>query len=114
MAAIYGALVATLRSGDHVIVSAKCGMAGRRGCSTQIIQHYGIEIEYVDTANLDAVKAAIKPNTKLMHIETPTNPLMVLTDIAAVCEIAHTYGVEVSVDNTFMSPSATESAGTGR
>ena len=69
-----------------------------------IIQHYGIEIQYVDTADLDAVKAAIKPNTKLMHIETPTNPLMVLTDIAAVCEIAHTDGVEVSVDNTFMSP----------
>ena len=54
--------------------------------------------------DLDAVKAAIKPNTKLMHIETPTNPLMVLTDIAAVCEIAHAHGVEVSVDNTFMSP----------
>jgi len=69
-----------------------------------IIQHYGIAIEYVDTADLDAVKSAIKPNTKLMHIETPTNPLMVLTDIAAVCKIAHEKGVEVSVDNTFMSP----------
>ncbi len=102
MAAIY-ALVATLRSGDHVIVSANV-YGGTTRLFNLIIQHYGIEIEYVDTANLDAVKAAIKPNTKLMHIETPTNPLMVLTDIAAVCEIAHTYGVEVSVDNTFMSP----------
>ncbi|MGA8089927.1 MAG: PLP-dependent aspartate aminotransferase family protein [Terracidiphilus sp.] len=102
MAAIY-ALVATLRSGDHVIVSANV-YGGTTRLFNLIIQHYGIEIEYVDTANLDAVKAAIKTNTKLMHIETPTNPLMVLTDIAAVSEIAHAHGVEVSVDNTFMSP----------
>jgi cystathionine beta-lyase/cystathionine gamma-synthase len=102
MAAIY-ALVATLRAGDHVIVSANV-YGGTTRLFNMIIQHYGIEIEYVDTANLDAVKAAIKKNTKLMHIETPTNPLMVLTDIAAVCEIAHAHGVEVSVDNTFMSP----------
>jgi cystathionine beta-lyase/cystathionine gamma-synthase len=102
MAAIY-ALVATLRAGDHVIVSANV-YGGTTRLFNMIIQHYGIEIEYVDTANLDAVKAAIKKNTKLMHIETPTNPLMVLTDIAAVCEIAHAHRVEVSVDNTFMSP----------
>jgi len=102
MAAIY-ALVATLRAGDHVIVSANV-YGGTTRLFNLIIQHYGIEIQYVDTADLDAVKAAIKPNTKLMHIETPTNPLMVLTDIAAVCEIAHAHGVEVSVDNTFMSP----------
>jgi cystathionine beta-lyase/cystathionine gamma-synthase len=102
MAAIY-ALVATLRAGDHLIVSANV-YGGTTRLFNQIIQHYGIEIEYVDTANLDAVKAAVKPNTKLIHIETPTNPLMVLTDIAAVCEIAHAHGVEVSVDNTFMSP----------
>ena len=102
MAAIY-ALVATLRSGDHVICSANV-YGGTARLFNLIIQHYGIAIEYVDTGDLDAVKAAIKPNTKLIHIETPTNPLMVLTDIAAVCEIAHAKGVEVSVDNTFMSP----------
>jgi cystathionine beta-lyase/cystathionine gamma-synthase len=102
MAAIY-ALVATLRAGDHVIVSANV-YGGTTRLFNMIIQHYAIEIQYVDTANLDAVKAAIKPNTKLIHIETPTNPLMVLTDIAAVCEVAHAKGVEVSVDNTFMSP----------
>ena len=102
MAAIY-ALVATLRAGDHMIVSANV-YGGTTRLFNLIIQHYGIQIEYVDTADLEAVKAAIKPNTKLMHIETPTNPLMVLTDIAAVCEIAHAHGVEVSVDNTFMSP----------
>jgi cystathionine beta-lyase/cystathionine gamma-synthase len=102
MAAIY-ALVATLRAGDHVICSANV-YGGTARLFNMIVQHYGIAIEYVDTADLDAVKAAIKPNTKLIHIETPTNPLMVLTDIAAVCEIAHAKGVEVSVDNTFMSP----------
>ena len=102
MAAIY-ALVATLHAGDHVICSHNV-YGGTTRLFNLIVQHYGIEIEYVDTANLDAVKAAIKPNTKLIHIETPTNPLMVLTDIAAVCEIAHAKGVEVSVDNTFMSP----------
>jgi cystathionine beta-lyase/cystathionine gamma-synthase len=102
MAAIY-ALVATLRAGDHVICSANV-YGGTARLFNLTVQHYGIGIEYVDTANLDAVKTAIKPNTKLIHIETPTNPLMVLTDIAAVCEIAHAKGVEVSVDNTFMSP----------
>jgi cystathionine beta-lyase/cystathionine gamma-synthase len=102
MAAIY-ALVATLRTGDHLICSSNV-YGGTARLFNLIIQHYGIAIEYVDTADLDAVKSAIKPNTKLMHIETPTNPLMVLTDIAAVCKIAHEKGVEVSVDNTFMSP----------
>jgi cystathionine beta-lyase/cystathionine gamma-synthase len=102
MAAIY-ALVATLHAGDHVIVSANV-YGGTTRLFNMIIQHYGIEIQYVDTADLDAVKAAIKKNTKLIHIETPTNPLMVLTDIAAVSEVAHAHGVEVSVDNTFMSP----------
>ena len=102
MAAIY-ALVATLHSGDHVICSRNV-YGGTARLFNQIVRHYGIEIEYVDTANLDAVAAAIRPATKLIHIETPTNPLMVLTDIAAVCRIAHQRGVEVSVDNTFMSP----------
>jgi len=70
----------------------------------QIVSGYGIEIEYVDTSDLAAVEAAMKPKTKLVHIETPSNPLMVLTDIAAVAKIAHAHGAEVSVDNTFLSP----------
>jgi cystathionine beta-lyase/cystathionine gamma-synthase len=102
MAAIY-ALVATLRTGDHVICSHNV-YGGTARLFNEIVCHYGIEIEYVDTGDLGAVAAAIKPNTKLIHIETPTNPLMSLTDIAAVSEIAHAKGVEVSVDNTFMSP----------
>ncbi len=102
MAAIY-ALVATLHAGDHVICSHNV-YGGTARLFNLIVRHYGIEIEYVDTSKPDAVAAAIKPTTKLIHIETPTNPLMVLTDIRAISEIAHARGVEVSVDNTFMSP----------
>ena len=102
MAAI-SALVAMLRSGDHLICSHNV-YAGTVRLFDRIVSGYGIEIDYVDTSNLDLVKAAIKPNTKLIHIETPSNPLMVLTDIAAVSKLAHEHGVEVSVDNTFMSP----------
>jgi cystathionine beta-lyase/cystathionine gamma-synthase len=102
MAAIY-ALVATLHAGDHLICSHNV-YGGTARLFNLIVRHYGIEIQYVDTGDLDAVAAAIRPSTRLMHVETPTNPLMSLTDIAAVCEIAHARGVEVSVDNTFMSP----------
>jgi cystathionine beta-lyase/cystathionine gamma-synthase len=102
MAAIY-ALVAMLKTGDHLICSHNV-YGGTTRLFNRIIQHYGIEIQYVDTGDLAAVEAAIKPNTRLMHIESPTNPLMALTDIAAVSEIAHRSGVEVSVDNTFLSP----------
>src|SRR5580693_2086773 len=102
MAAIYG-LVATLSAGDHVIVSSNV-YGGTQRLFNLVVRNYGIEIEYVDTGDLKAVEAAIKPSTKLIHVETPTNPIMSLTDIAAVSKIAHARGVEVSVDNTFMSP----------
>src|SRR5579863_3879870 len=102
MAAIH-ALVAMLRAGDHVVCS-KDVYAGTVRLFDQIVSGYGIAIEYVDTSNIKAVEAAIRPTTKLIHLETPSNPLMVLTDIAAVSEIAHARGIEVSVDNTFLSP----------
>jgi len=102
MAAI-SALFAMLKAGEHLICS-KDVYAGTVRLLDRIVSGYGIEIEYVDTSDLKAVEAAIRPNTKLVHIETPSNPLMVLTDIAGVCAIAHAHGAEVSVDNTFMSP----------
>jgi cystathionine beta-lyase/cystathionine gamma-synthase len=102
MAAL-SALFAMLKAGDHLVCS-KDVYAGTVRLLDRIVSGYGIEIEYVDTSNLDAVAAAIRPNTKLVHIETPSNPLMVLTDIPGVCAIAHAKGAEVSVDNTFMSP----------
>lgn len=102
MAAI-AALVAMLKAGDHVICSRDV-YAGTVRLFDQIISGYGIQIEYVDTSDLNAVQKAMRPNTELVHIETPSNPLMVLTDIAAVAKIAHAGGAEVSVDNTFLSP----------
>lgn len=102
MAAL-SALFAMLRAGDHLLCS-KDVYAGTVRLLDQIVSGYGIEVEYVDTSNLAAVEAAFKPNTKHIHIETPSNPLMVLTDIAAVAKIAHARGAEVSVDNTFLSP----------
>lgn len=102
MAAIYG-LVAMLHAGDHMLCSHNV-YGGTTRLFNRIVCHYGIEIEYVDTGDLERVAAAIRPNTRLIHIETPTNPLMALTDIRAISEIAHARGVEVSVDNTFLSP----------
>jgi len=102
MAAIYG-LVAMLRSGDHLLCSRNV-YGGTARLFNLIVRHYGIEIEYVDLQDPEVVEKAIRPNTKLIHVETPTNPLMVLTDIAAVSKVAHAHGVEVSVDNTFLSP----------
>lgn len=102
MAAIHG-LVAMLKAGDHLICSANV-YGGTARFFNLIVRHYGIEIEYVDTTNVDTVAKAIKANTKLIHLESPANPLMVLADIAAISEVAHAKGVEVSVDNTFLSP----------
>jgi cystathionine beta-lyase/cystathionine gamma-synthase len=102
MAAIM-AMITMLKSGDHVI----CGenvYGGTARLFNQIVVNYGIEFTYVDTSDAEAVRRAIKPQTKLVHIETPTNPLMTLTNIRAVADICHERGVELSVDNTFMSP----------
>jgi cystathionine beta-lyase/cystathionine gamma-synthase len=102
MAAIT-ALVTMFRTGDHVI----CGenvYGGTPRLFNQIITRYGIEFSYVDTSDPEKVRQAIRPATKLVHIETPTNPIMTLTDIRAVADVCHEKGVELAVDNTFMSP----------
>ncbi len=102
MAAI-AALVTMLHAGDHVI----CGdnvYGGTTRLFTQVIVRHGIEFSFIDTSDAENVRNAIRPNTKLVHIETPTNPLMILTDIRAVGDICHEHGIPMSVDNTFMSP----------
>jgi len=102
MAAI-AALVTMLNTGDHVI----CGhnvYGGTTRLFSQVIVRHGIEFSWVDTSNTDNVRKAIRPTTKLVHIETPTNPVMTLTDIRAVADICHEHGIPLSVDNTFMSP----------
>src|ERR1700683_2098778 len=86
MAAIY-ALVATLSAGDHVICSHNV-YGGTQRLVNLVVRNYGIEIEYVYTGDLKAVEAAIKPSTRLIHVETPTNPIMSLTDIQAVSALA--------------------------
>lgn len=65
---------------------------------------FHVETTIVDTSNLDAVRAAIRPNTKLIHIETPGNPTLTISDIRAIADIAHENGSLLSVDNTFASP----------
>jgi cystathionine beta-lyase/cystathionine gamma-synthase len=107
MAAI-AALVTMFKTGDHVI----CGLnvyGGTPRLFDQIIARYGILFSYVDTTDLDQVRQAIKPTTRLIHIETPTNPLMQITDIRAIADICHErraagQAIDLSVDNTFMSP----------
>ena len=102
MAAI-AALVTMLKVGDHVI----CGhnvYGGTTRLFTQVIPNHGIEFTFVDTSDPENVRRALRPTTRLVHIETPTNPLMALTDIRAVANLCHQHGVPVSVDNTFMSP----------
>ncbi|MGB9144507.1 MAG: PLP-dependent aspartate aminotransferase family protein [Acidobacteriaceae bacterium] len=102
MAAI-AALVTMLNVGDHVI----CGdnvYGGTTRLFSQVIVRHGIEFSYVDTSDPENVRRAIRPNTKLAHIETPTNPLMILTDIRTVGDICRAHGIPMSVDNTFMSP----------
>jgi cystathionine beta-lyase/cystathionine gamma-synthase len=102
MAAI-AALVTMLKTGDHVLCTSNV-YGGTQRLFSNIIVGYGIEIEYVDTRDLATVERALRPTTKLVHVETPTNPLMHLTDIRAVTDLCHSRGVEVSVDNTFLSP----------
>jgi cystathionine beta-lyase/cystathionine gamma-synthase len=102
MAAI-DAVFRLVRPGDHVIVS-EAVYGGVFRLSTQLLTHFGIDFSFVDTANLDALNGSLSPRTKLIYIETPTNPTMRITDIAAVSKIAEEQGITLAVDNTFLSP----------
>jgi cystathionine gamma-lyase/cystathionine beta-lyase/cystathionine gamma-lyase/homocysteine desulfhydrase len=102
MAAIT-ALCTMMKSGDHVVCTDNT-YGGTSRLFNQVLTNYGLTFTYVDSRDVDAVAKAIRPETKLVHLETPTNPMMSLTDIRAAAEVAHAKGVEVSVDNTFLSP----------
>jgi cystathionine beta-lyase/cystathionine gamma-synthase len=71
---------------------------------SRVLEKYGLQFSYVDTSDVDAVKRALQPNTRIVFLETPTNPMMTVTDIAACAEVAHRQGALVVVDNTFCSP----------
>jgi cystathionine gamma-lyase/cystathionine beta-lyase/cystathionine gamma-lyase/homocysteine desulfhydrase len=92
-----------LKQGDHAICSENV-YGGTFRLFDKIVRHYGVEFTYVNTSNLADVEKAMRRNTQMVFIETPTNPLMSITDIHAVCDIAHQQNCRVVVDNTFMSP----------
>src|SRR5438552_2299139 len=102
MAAIT-AMLTMMKAGDHIVCGSNV-YGGVPRLFNQVLVNYGLEFTYVDTSNAKAVEKAIRRHTKLVHIETPTNPLMTVTDIAAIAKIAHAGGAELAVDNTFMSP----------
>ncbi len=104
MGAISAALWTALKAGDHIVAAETL-----YGCTFALLNHgltrYGVDVTFVDTADLDAVAKAMKPNTKVVYLETPANPTLKLTDIKAVSDIAHKVpGCMVMVDNTFSTP----------
>ncbi len=104
MAAIHAVFFAGLRSGDHVVCSDNTYVGTYRLLTELLPQKYGITATLVDSSDLDAVAAAIRPETRLVHVETPANPTTRITDVAAVAEIAHAAGALLSVDATFATP----------
>jgi cystathionine beta-lyase/cystathionine gamma-synthase len=92
-----------LRPGDHLIVSSAV-YGGVYRLLTQLLAHFGLEFDFVDTADPAATRAAIRPATRMIYVETPTNPTMILTDIAAIAGLAREHNATLVVDNTFLSP----------
>jgi cystathionine beta-lyase/cystathionine gamma-synthase len=92
-----------LRPGDHAIIS-EAVYGGVIRLTTQFLVQWGLEFSFVDTSSITHVEQAIKPNTKMIYIETPTNPTMCVTDIAAVAKISAAQGATLVADNTFLSP----------
>ena len=102
MAAI-SAVIMLLDKGDHIIVGSDV-YGGTYRVMTQVFTRYGIEFDFVNTTNIENVKVKIKENTKMLFIETPSNPLLRVTDIEAVSELGKQHGLLTVVDNTFMTP----------
>ena len=96
--------VMTLVPADHHVVASRTVYGGTYRLFEQVLDRYRLRVSWVDTSDLDAVASAIVPETRLVFLESPTNPLMDITDIAAVSEIAHRHDARVVVDNTFLSP----------
>jgi cystathionine beta-lyase/cystathionine gamma-synthase len=102
MAAI-NAVLTLFKSGDHVVTGRNL-YGGTFRLFERVLKDFGFQFTYVDTTNLASVEAAIRDNTRLLFLETPTNPIMEITDLVAASELAHRRGLLVAVDNTFMSP----------
>jgi cystathionine beta-lyase/cystathionine gamma-synthase len=97
------AVIKRLSAGDH-IVSEENTYGGTTRMFTRVLAKLGLEFTFVDSRDPDAIAAAMRPETRLVHVETPTNPMMRLCDIRAVAEVAHAGGALLMVDNTFASP----------
>lgn len=104
VAAVSAMLFALLKSGDHVVFSSVTYIAVYRLLHELFNNKFGIETTIVDTTDPENVRKAMRPNTKLVHIETPGNPTINISDIAEIAKIAHEGGALLSVDNTFASP----------
>lgn len=103
MAAISALVLTFLSAGDHIIANEVC-YAGAVELFALHLPRFGIEVSLVDTSDLDQVQDAVKPNTKLIYIESPVNPLMKIVDIGACAAIAHAAGAKLAVDSTFATP----------
>lgn len=104
VAALSGLFFATLNKGDHVVFSDVTYIAVYRLLNELFNRKYGVETTMVDSSDPEKVEAAMRPNTKLVHIETPGNPTLKISDIRRIADIAHRHGTKLSVDNTFASP----------
>jgi methionine-gamma-lyase len=103
MAAIHTAFAALLKAGDHVVCSESV-----YGPTSTLLKNYlagfSVESSFVDSSDIDAVAAAMRPNTRVIFIETPANPTLVISDLKAIASIAHAAQASLVVDNTFMNP----------
>lgn len=103
MGAVSTVYLALLSAGDHM-VSTDSVYGPSRGLMEKHMSRFGVESSYVDTSDIENLRRAMKPNTKLVYVESPSNPAMSVTDIRAAAEIAHAAGALLVVDNTFASP----------
>jgi len=103
MAAIATVFLTLLGRGDHV-VSTKCIYSATRVLLETELARFGVEVSFVDTSRIDNLQPALRPNTRMVYLESPTNPTMELTDLEAACAIARAAGALSVVDNTFASP----------
>jgi methionine-gamma-lyase len=106
LAAIAATFLTCLKAGDHLIISDVC-YAGASELARRILPDYGIEVTAVNMSRLEVVAAAFRPNTRLVHCESPCNPILRLTDLSGVAALAHQRGALVSVDSTLATPVAT-------
>jgi len=104
VAALSATFLTFLKTGDHVICSEVCYSAVNILFRDLLPNKYQIQVDMVDTTDLAAIRAAMKPNTRLIHVETPGNPTTGVSDIEAIAKLAHEAGALVSVDSTFASP----------